>query len=179
MPLIPRYQFSDTEIKKLLQSMVVIIDTREQKNDHIIHYFDTKQASYKVKKLDHGDYGVILPASPDLGIQRDLHFDIAVERKNSIDELAASIKDRNRFENEFYRARKSHFTLMVEDANGYEDIVLHRYRSQYNPLSLLGSLKSFEARYGFSTAFIKRELAGNFIYHHLYYFVRNAIKEEG
>lgn len=173
----PLYQFTDTEIKEMLKALVIIIDTREQRNEHITGYLDKKGVPYKVKKLDHGDYSVMLPAMPDRGISRSLHFDIAIERKNSIDELAASIKDRHRFENEFYRARDAHFTLMIEDANGYEDIIRHRYRSQYKPLSLLASLKTFEARYGFTTAFIKRELAGNFIYYHLYYAVRNALKE--
>lgn len=173
----PLYQFTDTEIKKLLKTLIVIVDTREQQNEHIINYLVKKDVPYKIKKLDHGDYSAFLPADESLGLPRPLHFDIAIERKNGIDELAASVKDRNRFENEFYRARDARFTLMVEDANGYEDIIMHRYRSQYEPKALLASLKTFEARYGFTTAFIKKELAGNFIYHHLYYFVRDALKE--
>lgn len=173
----PLYQFTDAEVKKLLNSLVIIVDTREQQNEHITAYLSKKGVPYKVKKLDHGDYSALLPAAPDMGIARPMHFDIAIERKNSVDELAGSIKDRNRFENEFYRARNSRFVLMVEDADGYENIIMHRYRSQYKPLSLLGSLKTFEARYGFTTAFIKKEVAGNFIYYHLYYSVRDALKE--
>jgi ERCC4-type nuclease len=174
----PIYQFTPAELKKLLSSLVVIIDTREQQNGHIVRYFDQKGIPHEAGKLDHCDYSAMIPAAPDIGVIRPLYFDVAIERKNSVDELAASIKDRTRFESEFRRARGGRFVLMVEDADGYEDIVRHRYRSRYNPKALLASLKTFEARYGFTTAFVKKELAGNYIYYHLYYAVRNVLKSE-
>jgi hypothetical protein len=68
--------------------------------------------------------------------------------------LAATIKERNRFENELIRAQHSPFVLMVEDSDGYEKIIKGAYRSQYCAKALLGSLKSFETRYSFQTVFI-------------------------
>jgi ERCC4-type nuclease len=170
------YQYTDKELKELLSTLTILIDTREQENFHIIHYFDSKKIPYKTKKNDTGDYTAMIPKNPELGITRDLYLPAAIERKNSVDELAASIKDRNRFENELIRSQKMDFTLIVEDPNGYENIIMGLYRSHYDPKALLASLKTFEARYHFTTVFISKLATGNFIYHHLFYHARNLLK---
>ncbi|OKL36230.1 ERCC4 domain-containing protein [Domibacillus mangrovi] len=171
-----RYHYTDTEMKELLSTMVMLIDTREQQNKHITDYFDSKKISYKTKKLDYGDYSAYLPKNVEMGIQRDVYFPAAIERKNSVDELVATIKERIRFENELIRAHSSPFALMVEDPNGYQNIITGHYRSQYNAKALLASLKSFETRYGFQTVFIAPHTAGNYLYYHFYYTIRNALK---
>jgi ERCC4-type nuclease len=170
------YRYTDQEINELLKTVTVVIDTREQQNDHIIHYFVSKSIPYESRKLDTGDYSVKLPKNDKFGILRDIYFPVAIERKNSIDELVQTIKERSRFENELIRSQKLNFLLMVEDPNGYENILFGNYQSQYDPKALLGSLKSFETRYGFSTVFIPKRSAGNYIYHHVYYYVRNVLK---
>jgi hypothetical protein len=109
----------------------------------------------------------------ELGIQRDIYLTAAIERKNSVDELAATIKERIGFENELIRAQNSPFVLMVEDSEGYERIVMGAYRSQYKANTLLGS---FETRYGFQTIFISPRTAGNYLYYHFYYLFRNMLK---
>lgn len=171
------YKFTDKEITELLKTIVILVDSREQKNDHILEYFKAKSIAYKEGKQDTGDYSVMLPKNETVGIQRDIYFPIAIERKNSVDELASSIKERTRFENELIRSQKLQFLLMVEDANGYENLILGKYQSQYEAKALLGSLKSFEARYGFATVFIPKKTAGNYLYHHFYYQVRNYLKQ--
>lgn len=172
--MIALYKYTDNELKALLSSLVVLIDTREQTNEHITTYFDKKQIAYKCMKLDTGDYSVMLPKNIDLGIYRDTYFPMAIERKNSIDELANSIKE-NRFENELIRAQKMDFVLLVEDS--YENLIHARYRSQYNAKALLARIKTFEARYNFNTTFLQdKQLIGNWIYWHLYYRVRTALK---
>lgn len=170
-----RVRYSNSELKELLSSMVMLIDTREQVNQHITSYFRTQGVSFRDKKLDYGDYSAYLPANPKLGIQRHLYLNASIERKNSVDELAQSIKDRTRFENELIRAKGSPFLLMVEDVNGYEKIIRGEYRSQYQPKALLASLKAFEARYGFQTVFVSQQTAGNYIYWHFYYLLRNLL----
>jgi hypothetical protein len=160
----------------LLSTLTILIDTREQENHHIKNYFDSKKIPYQVKKSDTADYAAVLPKNVELGIARDLYVPVAIERKNSVDELASSIKDRTRFENELIRSQKLHFTLLVEDPNGYENIILGNFRSQYEPKSLLASLKTFESRYGFTTVFIPKIASGNYIYHHLYYQARTLLK---
>lgn len=174
--LIPKYVYTDTEIKTLLKSIILLIDTREQRNEHIINYLDKKKVKYKSKKLDYGDYGALLPANNELGIMRDIVYPVVIERKNSIDELASTIKDRTRFENELIRSQGSNFLLLVEDHEGYEKLIKGDYRSQYQARALLGSLKTFETRYRFNTVFVSKMATGNFIYHHLFYFVREMLK---
>ncbi|WP_217270037.1 ERCC4 domain-containing protein [Neobacillus endophyticus] len=161
----------------MLPTLTVLVDSREQENLHIINYFNSKKIPYKVKKNDTADYAAMIPKNPELGIVRDLYIPVAIERKNSVDELAQSIKDRTRWENELIRSQKLHFTLIVEDPNGYENIILGLYRSHYEPKSLLASLKTFEARYNFSTVFIPKTVSGNYIYHHLYYHARSLLKD--
>ncbi|MGG1677330.1 ERCC4 domain-containing protein [Neobacillus sp. NRS-1170] len=171
-----KYKFTETEVKKLLSSIVILVDSREQENKHIIDYFKSKRIPYEEKKLDYGDYAAYLPKIEELGIQRNLYFMAAIERKNSVDELAATIKDRNRFENELIRAQRFPFLILVEDADGYQNLIKGNYRSGYNSRALVGSLKAFEARYGFQTVFVAPNTAGNYIYFHFYYMIRNVLK---
>lgn len=176
--MIVKYKFTDTEIKKLLENMVVIVDTREQENQHILDYFAQKKVNYENKKLDSGDYSVKLKAVPELNVHRDIYIPVMIEKKNSIDELAQSFKERTRFENEFIRAKGSNtkIFLLVEDGQGYENIIKGKYRSQYEPKALLASLKTFESRYNISTSFIDPKYSGNFIYHTLKYYLYEYLK---
>ncbi|WP_369354296.1 ERCC4 domain-containing protein [Lysinibacillus capsici] len=172
--MLATFKYTDTELKKLLASMIVLVDTREQVNKHIINYFQLHNIPYTAIKLDTGDYSAMLPQNFELGIYRDTSFPFTVERKNSIDELASSIKE-ERFEHELIRSQKAHFTLLIEGS--YSDLVNGNYRSQYNPKALLARIKTFEACYRFSTTFLNdRQLSGNWIYNHLYYHVRAALK---
>lgn len=172
------YRFTDTEIKKLMGNIVIIVDTREQENQHILDYFDKKKVKYEVKKLDAGDYSIKINAMPELGLSRDCYIPVTIEKKNSIDELASSFKDRTRFEAEFIRAVGSgtKILLMVEDPAGYENIINHKYRSEYEPKALLGSLLAFESRYDFTTMFVNKKYSGNRIYHTLRYHLYDYLK---
>lgn len=168
--------YTDAEIKELLASLTVAVDSREQNNGHILRHLEQKQVPTVTRKLSAGDYGAMLPASPAMGIPKDVLLPVVIERKNSVDELAGSIKERTRFENELIRADPLYFTLMVEDEQGFSKMLNGEYRSQYNAKALIGSLQSFESRYRFSTAYIQKDHAGAFIYSKLLYFARNALK---
>lgn len=167
------YRYTDSELKNLMSSTVILADTREQENQHILKYFDEKKIHYKEKKLHTGDYSILLPSNVEMGLVKDSYFPIVVERKNSIDELAQSIKE-ERFEHEVIRSHGLNFILLVEDC--YKNLLTGNYRSQYNPKSLLARLKTFEARYNFTTVFLDKTLCGNYIYHHLYYQAREYLK---
>lgn len=175
-----KYKFTDEETKRLLNdNLVILTDTREQKNKHILDYFDSKGIKYENRKLNSGDYGVKLLADPELGLFRDTYLPVMIEKKNSIDELAGSFKDRTRFEAEFVRAtsNKLKIYLLVEENQGYENLINHKYRSEYGPKALLGSLKTFESRYGFTTVFLDKKYSGNWIYHTLRYYVYETLRE--
>jgi len=171
------YKYKKDEIEKLLSSLVVLVDKREKVNNHIIDYFEKRNIQYKIEKLKTGEYSAMLPKNDEYGIVRDLYYPIAIERKNSVDELVASITDRNRFENELIRAQKIHFILLVEEQDGYEKLIRGDYISKYNPKALLGSLKAFESRYDFATVYQSQKVSGNFIFHHLYYYIREMLME--
>ena len=99
-----KYRFTDVEIKKLLtENLEIIVDTREQQNQHILNYFGKKKIKYEIKKLDAGDYSVKLTACPEMGLARDCYIPVTIEKKNSIGELAGSSSRRK------VRSRKDDF----------------------------------------------------------------------
>lgn len=179
------YNFSENEIKVLLKNLVIMVDTREQKNQHIIDYFDKAHVKYERTKLKSGDYSAYIYNTDEvkeiLGFDRKLYFDdkIVIERKNGVDELVSSIKDRVRFREEFTRVKmsKARIKLVVEDKDGYEKSLKGQYRSEYNNKAFFASLKSFESEYNFDTTFIDKELTGIEIFTSLHYFIRQQLKE--
>jgi len=172
------YAFTDGEIKKLLKSLTVIVDTREQRNGHIIEYLDKHKIPRISKKLDFGDYSCLLPADQEFGFMRDVYCSdtVVIERKASLEELSGNLThDRVRFESELLRASKVKTYLMIENGS-YSDIVEHRYKTELSPAAYIGALKAFEARYNLSVNFIPVGHTGSFIYSTLYYHLREQLK---
>ena len=95
-----RYKYSDKQEKQILKSIVILVDTREQKNSHITSWFDAKGVKWKSKKLDFGDYSFYIPANEEMDKPRDLMFtdEIAIERKAHLDELAGNLSERRQVE---------------------------------------------------------------------------------
>lgn len=172
------YHYTDTELNKILKTLTIVVDTREQVNGHIMDYLRSKDVPIKLKKLDTGDYTAMIPKNEELGIQRDIYLNSRVERKASVDEIVGNLlKDgRTRFENELIRAQNIPFTLLLEDADGYRKILNQEYQSKYDPLALLGSLNTFKARYGFEIVYLNNKFSGNFIYYHFFYQMKNYLK---
>lgn len=171
------YNYTDKEIKSLLATATILVDTREQQNSHITDYLSKKKVPFLSKKLDYGDYSIMIPVNEPLGIQRDLYFsdEIAIERKASLDELANNLTaDRTRFEDEMLRSKNCKVLLMLENC-GYVDIIGHKYRSKYEPKSYIATLASYTARFNLNVNFIAKSAAGNFIYYNLLYHVRNYL----
>ncbi|MFW5987866.1 MAG: ERCC4 domain-containing protein [bacterium] len=179
MEVLP-YRYTKKERKGLLNSLTILVDSREQKNQHITSYFEDKGVPYKNKKLDWGDYSFMLPAAPEAGIMRDIYFnrhDIAIERKRSLNELSNNFThDRTQFENELIRAGRGKFILLIENEQGYKNIIKHNYRTNYKPRSYIGTLHSFRHRYDMEVMFIDPAFSGNFIYYTFYYYCRECLK---
>ena len=182
------FKLSDTEIKKLLkENFVICYDTREHesKNDHILEYFDKNKISYKKQKIDEGDYTAIITKRPDMGIYRDLYFPVAVERKNSVNELVGNLteetdtRDDIRLIRELYRAKMKgiRISLIIEEKNGIEKIKSGKYKSLMKPKAVMGRLSSIQDLYLQDTIFTDKENSGYEIYRKLYYGVRNCLKE--
>lgn len=173
------YRYTKKERKELLKSLTVLIDTREQKSQHITDYLEDKGITYKSKKLDYGDYSFYLPANEEAGIQRDIYFnnEIAIERKRSLNELSNNFThDRTQFENELIRSSNEKLILLIEDVRGYSNIIKHNYRTDYKPKSYIGTLHSFRHRYNLEVMFIDPAYSGNFIYYTFFYWLREYLK---
>jgi hypothetical protein len=90
-----RYKFTDKEIKELLDKMVVLVDTREQANQHVTEWLKKSKKPFKLQTLKYGDYSCYLPIGSFEGQTRDIYFtdELVIERKFCIDELAMNLKD--------------------------------------------------------------------------------------
>lgn len=181
---------TDTEINKVLKHFVVLTDSAEQENTHIIDYFQKKKIAYKEFSLNEGDYsGMILhneETEKILGIRKDLYFNdiIAIERKAHIDELCGNLKstgtkERERFEFELTRLQlntESKF-LLIEDKDFEENIRTRSYRSDFHPKALYNSLKSFEARYKCPIVGKSKEVSPMWIYSTVKMHIREKLKQ--
>ena len=171
------HKYTDTELKTLLSSIVILSDSREQQNKHILDAFDKKDIRHHTMKLDTGDYSFFLPENKDLGINRDMYFDneITVERKNSLNELSNNIaQERTRFENELMRY-KGKMILLVEN-NSYMDIFCHTYTTKLSEKAFFSSLMSFKAKYGIDISFVDAHYSWYYIHATFYYYLRNYLK---
>lgn len=132
------YLYSDAEIKSIIGNMVVLCDTREQQNEHIIKAFVKAGIKYKSRKLATADYTAMLPALPEYGINRSIAFDnsILIERKGSLEELSNNLtNERGRIKNEFTRAKGKRVYMLIENAS-IGDILLHRYRTRFESMNV-------------------------------------------
>lgn len=167
------------QIKKLSKEMVILIDTREKVNDHILNYFNKKNIAYRQQALEFGDYSFMLPKVDGL-LCNELYFhkEIVIERKNSLEELSGNLgKGRERFEKEFLKARNNGCSihLIVENPQGYNDIMRHNYNTDFKPVAYMASLKSFEQRYDLKVQFIDKQYSGYNIYSTFYYYMREML----
>ena len=174
-----RFHYPDNEVKAILKSAVVLTDTREQDNGHILTALDGLKVSHKAMALSFGDYSVMLPAMPEAGISRDTYFDgeIIIERKRNLDELAGNFTtSRERFKDEMIRAGPAHKYLIVEQGGGYAAILNRQYHSRLSQKSFFASLLSFQARYGLNVIFTGPDMTAEIIWGLLYYHVREFLK---
>lgn len=182
-----RRKFTSDEVKLLIDNIVVLLDTREQKYQHITDNFESLDVRWRREKIDQGDYSACIEsnaATKALIGDRDWYFDkeVVIERKASIDELAGNFKepDRTRLATEMITLKANNIKLyfFVEDPKFDLNIRKGNYRSEYKPKALYESIKSFEARYNFQIRPVDKALIGSEIYHTLKNFVRESLKKE-
>jgi ERCC4-type nuclease len=172
------YHYTEKEIKEILKSLIILYDSRENQNHHILDWFDKKSIAHVEHTLNFGDYSFMLPAGSADDSYRNIYFDrqIIIERKSSLNELSGNLaQNRQRFEDEMLRAGNCRKILMIESGS-LDDIINGNYKTEFSPVSYFGSLLAFSQRYGLETVFIKPEHAGQFIYGTMYYYLRELIK---
>lgn len=151
--------------KEFLKSVIVLIDTREQKNQHIISELEKMGVRYEIRKLDFGDYSFCAE-------ERDFSLSCVIERKANINELYGNISNsqhRERIEKEFFSAKcaGADMTLVIENCEGekalktYEvsedKMIAQNRKVKTIGLSCYQTISSWQCnnRYGFRVAYIK------------------------
>ena len=127
--MLNRRKYSDKELNKILskENIIILVDSREKANSHILDVFDKEGIQYRVTALESGDYTFELKAIPELDIPHNMDFrqDVMIERKNSLDEISGNFtRGRERFNDEFGRAWAVKKYLLIEDGS-YEKILNH------------------------------------------------------
>lgn len=156
------------DLNDALDSMVVLVDSREQRTAQAKRRYEQFGVPYETHKLDYGDYSArfTLPS----GEEFSLADKVIVERKMGLDELCMCFcQERGRFEREFERIKSSGAKcyLLVENAE-WEKAYNGRYRSQMRPSALVASILAFTARYNCVPIFCKAETSGKMIHDILY-----------
>lgn len=166
----------DKDMKKILENIVILVDSREQKWSHIKLYLKQNNIPYEIKNLDFGDYSFKISKMESLDIEeQSFEKEIAIERKNSLSEISGNFtRGRDRFKREFKRGGMS-IRLMIENDN-YGDIKKHNYNTKINPNSLVASLHSFQEEFNSPFIFIDKDSSGEYIYKTFYYYLRNKLK---
>lgn len=134
---------------------MLICDSKEKKNEHILRYFDRHGIDYEIRKLDVGDY----------------MFEggtISVDTKRSVDELASNMLNRNdhaRFLREAKRASDSGVKLIVLlETSKYKAIPdLREWRSKYSGISgraLMDAIYKTHIAYGVEFLFCPKISTG-------------------
>lgn len=176
--MLKNFHYSDAEIKKIVKSMTILVDTREKKNGHIIRFFEKKKIPYEIRKLDYGDYSFALPADQSLGIVREYDFsnEIIVERKGNLEEISGNIStERDRLQKELALAPKNKL-IMIEAAD-FEDLVEHKYETKFSEKAFMANLFTLWHRYSCPVIFMpNNEYSGLFIYQYFSYFLREFVK---
>lgn len=152
--------YTHFEIDHMLDSMTVLVDTREQDTPALRARLNGLGRPFKRCKLDYGDYSAEI-IKPD-GTVISAAKKIAVERKMSLDELCSCFtKERSRFEREFIRAKNdgARMHLLIENAS-IDKAMDHEYGSKMAPKSLTSSIDAWSERYDIKVWFCQRRHTG-------------------
>lgn len=175
----PKLHKTEKEFKELCKDIVILHDTREQENTHILEWFDKKKVLHQARALDIGDYSFkIKETVDDIRLAGLWYTDMLfIERKNSLDELAQSILQK-RFHAEIKLASViPHKALIIENCTGYGDILAHKYQSNYNPKAFYNSLRKIAFRYGLEIIFVPSEEVNYMVGQHIWTLCKTALEE--
>jgi len=107
---------------------MIICDTREKKNQHILDYFRKHGIEYSVLKLDTGDY------------MDSSRKNLTIDRKRSLDEICGNLfsPDRSRFWREVRRSKEERIKMIVLIEHGGTIKSLNdvpKWKSKYSKVS--------------------------------------------
>lgn len=169
------------EEMQILESMEILVDTREQRTAKAEQRYNSFGVPYSRATLSYGDYTAnftLLDGGKLYDISKTINPICIVERKMNLDELAQCFThSRERFEKEFHRAtaNNSFIHLICEDGS-YERIVGHKYKSKFPPKSFLASITAWERRYNIHFHFCSSLESGHLIKEFLYRDMKERIE---
>ena len=148
--------------------MIIITDTREARNQHVLEAFSKAEIPFKVKKLHFGDYSM-----------EDCENKVIIERKATLTELSGNLtKGRKRFAAEFERARQAgaKIYLLIEDEKARQKMVDRQamddigdisgkdyaktWRSKFTARAMIASLASWKVKYDLEIIFVSKKDSG-------------------
>ena len=142
--------------------MIIQIDTREQKYDHVQRYFDSQGIKHVRSKCVVGDY---------VNLENPM---VVVDRKKDLQEVCGNVtKQHDRFVRELELAQELGYRLIVlieePDAKKLEDVCgWYNWRLKNNPKAVTGPklykiMKTMASKYGFEWRFTTKEKCGEVI----------------
>lgn len=139
--------------------MVIQVDSREQKYDHVTRYFDSQGIKWVRSKCIVGDY---------VNLENPM---VVVDRKKDLQEVAGNVtKDHERFVRELELAKDLGYRLivLVEEPNisSLPNVCSwFNFRSKKNPKAINGKtlykiMKTMSDKYGFEWQFTTKQNCG-------------------
>lgn len=156
-----RKNLTNKEKLDIIQDMVIIVDSRENKWQHIEEYFKKNKIKYRIEKLDVGDYTFELPNYSHLKL--DNLF--LIERKGSLDELAGNFtKGRERFKREFERMTPNQKIHLLLENFTWRKLLNGSYRSKFSSEAYKMSILTWCIKYDFKVWNVVPKDSGEIIY---------------
>lgn len=168
-----RRKLTKAEIADILNDMVIIVDSREKKNQHILEYFFNNGINYNKDTMETADYTCVFPNYKNY----NLDYKILIERKSALDELIGNFtKHRDRFQREFERIGNDQKCHMLLEGFTFTKILNGSYKSQFLPKSYMASLFTWSARYNSPVWFTTKDTSGEVIFYLLKYNYMEILK---
>lgn len=135
---------------------MIICDTREQKNERILQYFESHKIPYIEQKLETGDY------------MDSEKMDITIDRKQNLGELIHNMcsHDKIRFWDEIRRAHEAgiRFIILCEHGGSYKDIKdVAGYKDKHSKVpgrALMNQMYRAQIAYGVELLFCDKRSTG-------------------
>lgn len=166
------------EIITCLESMTVIVDTREQPSAMALKRYKRFGCPYSRRKLEYGDYTFNFTKPDGKPLFDDTEAvkpPVVIERKASLEELSGNLTEkrqekhkemnvRNRFEAELKLAHDNGASvyLLIEDA-ALSNVLNHQYNTKLNEASFFHTLTAYMARYDLKLIFCRADESGGVI----------------
>lgn len=168
------------EVKEVLKTFEIIVDTREQETFRSQQRYEALGVPFYRQTLNYGDYtyNIKIDGADLHSTDRRVDGLCVIERKQNLDELANCFtRGRERFQREFERASDNNAKVYLLIENGSLDLLIRgQYRSRLNPKAFLASLMAWEVRYNVTTIFCESENSGMLIKEILYRDIKERLE---